>query len=212
MAKHFRAVQLNLEVRDDLLKVREGAFAHFAIKGKPPTEISKLVELGYVRGQEIVEDPFGDEQARPYLLAAVPDDVDSRQPILLAYQGSPGIRGNHLAVLWNTHIVELTPEQLTEAIARAAKGEALAEDGYSEPATALFNEDLDTPEYVDMELDGPWQREVVIIDEEGNESTIEAEPGNELEATERALDMQKKKDEGVEEGTKEEEKDSKPVE
>jgi hypothetical protein len=60
MAKHFRAVQLNLEVRDDLLKVREGAFAHFAIKGKPPTEISKLVELGYVRGPEIVEDPFGD--------------------------------------------------------------------------------------------------------------------------------------------------------
>ncbi len=208
MAKHFRAVRLNVEVRDDLLRVREGAFAHFAIQGKPPTELSKLVELGYVRGQEVVQDPFGEEQARPYLLAPVPEDVDSRQAILLAYQGQPGIRGNHLAVLWNTHIVELTPDQLTEALARAAKGEALADNRYSVPAAALFNEDLDVREYIDIEFEEPGQREVVIIDEEGNESTIEAEPGNEREATERALDMQKQQ----EEGTKEEEKDSKPVE
>jgi hypothetical protein len=206
MAQHFRAVRLNVEVRDDLLKVREGAFAHFAIQGKPPTEIGKLVELGYVRDRETVEDPFGNEDPRPYALAPVPEDLDSRQAILLAYQGKPGIRGNHLAVLWNTHVVELTPEQLAEALARAAKGEALAEGRYSEPSAALFNEDLDVREYIEAEFEEPGQREVVIIDEEGNESTIEVEPGSEMEATERALDRQKVKEE---EGTKEEEKDSK---
>jgi hypothetical protein len=188
MVRHFRDVRRNVEVRDDLLALREASFAHYAIKGKPPTELNELVKLGYAREDSVTLDPFGEQEPRPYLLAPVPETVDSRQAILMAYQSKPGLRGNHLAVLWNSHVVELKPDELVEAIERAKKGEALIEDRYKIAEEALFKQDLEVKTYEEVAWE-PEGIEVAIIDDEGNEETIEAQAGSVRETTEHVLDQ-----------------------
>ncbi len=189
MVRHFRDVRRNTEVRDDLIKIREAAFAHFAIAGTPPADLAGLIDSGYIRDSETVEDPFGEDQPRHYLLAAVPADLDSRQAVLLAYQPHPGLRGSHLAVLWNAHIVELKPDELADAVKLAAEGKPLAQDRYREPAKALFTLNLDPAVHEEE-----WVLNVVrvvVIDDEGNEEAVEVQEENVIRETERILDAQR---------------------
>lgn len=186
MVSHFRDVKRNREVRDDLLKVREGVLAHLAIKGSLPKDMPALVTNGYVRDTEVTQDPFSGDMKLEYKLAEVPETVDSRQAILLAYQPAPGLRGNHLCVLYNQHIVELTPENLTKAIARAKAGESLEEALYAEKLQPLHNQNLRVPRFVEEDWDN--QLEVVVIDDQGEEEVLEVEEDAARETTERVLD------------------------
>lgn len=184
MVEHFRDVRLNREVRDDLLKVREAAMAQFAIKGKPATETKQLLDAGYLRAAEDAIDAFGDGR-QTYALAAVPESLDTRQAVLLAYQRKPGLRGNHLCVLWNQHVVELTPEQLAAAIKRAEGGEPIEDPQYVERVRPLHEEGGGGRRIPDE-----WDDDVrvVVIDDEGDEVAVEVERENVRAETERLLD------------------------
>jgi hypothetical protein len=186
-AIHFRDVARNVQVRDSLLEIREAAFMHYALQDVPPADFEALLAFGYIQEETLV-DPYSEDEPYTYQLAEVPTDVDSRQAILLAYQARPGLRGNHLAVLWNSHIVELTPEQLQEAIERARDGKALEEDRYRRPEPQLFTLNLKPERHF---FEEPWieaQPALVIIDDEGNEEFIGLGGDNVREQAEQILD------------------------
>jgi hypothetical protein len=192
LALHYRDVERNRQVRDDFVRVRYAAPAYLAIKGKPAKEPKQLIESGVLDRKEWAVDPYGadDGKDREYLLAQVPDDIDIRQAILCAYQQQPGLRGNHMALLWNTHIVELTPEGLKKAIELARKGEPLPAEGmwYRELLKPLHSEN-DPRNRVDS-VDWPDETkvEVEIIDDEGNETTVEVDEQGLQGKTEEILD------------------------
>ncbi|MCB9893941.1 MAG: hypothetical protein H6839_05820 [Planctomycetes bacterium] len=183
MALHYRDVERNRQVRDDFVRLRDAARAQVAIKGKPAKEISELLESGVLVRKEWGVDPYGaDDEGgadRDYKLAEVPDDVDIRQAIVCAYQRKPGLRGDYMVVLWNTHIVEMTPAQLEKAIELAKKGEPLPRDGdwYREPVNPLYKEK--DPREVIYEEEWPDESKVTveIIDDDGNESTVDIDVG-----------------------------------
>ncbi|MBZ0134959.1 MAG: hypothetical protein K8I27_01135 [Planctomycetes bacterium] len=195
MALHFRDVERNRQIRDDFVRVRDAARAYYAIKGAPAAKVAQLLGTGLLVNEEWSIDPFGadDETPREYAIAEVPEDVDIRQPILCAYQAKPGLRGNHLAVLWNGHIVALTPEALTNALALAKEGKPLPRDGdwYRDALRPLYEMDdpRTTPSY------DRWVEEdkveVVIIDDEGNEQEVKLDQEGLMETTEEILDQQK---------------------
>ncbi|MEZ5990936.1 MAG: DUF3352 domain-containing protein [Planctomycetota bacterium] len=196
MAIHYRDVARNQQVRDDLLRVQDAACAHFAIKGKPATSTTELVDNGYLVRKEWAVDPFGadepDDIERNYVLAPCPEDLDIRQAILCAYQALPGLRGNFLGVLWNTHVVELTPEGLAQALALAKEGNPLPEDGkwYRELLKPIHEQS--DPRAMETE---PWEEEamgvdVVVIDDEGNEEIVNVDEDAAMEQTEDELDRQ----------------------
>ncbi|MBX3459025.1 MAG: hypothetical protein KF696_03535 [Planctomycetes bacterium] len=185
MVSHFRDVRRNRMVRDDLLKVREAAVAHFAIKGKIARETGELLKLGYLRDEEDAIDAFSDGK-QTYALAEVPDNLDMRQAVLLAYQRSPGLRGNHLCVLWNQHVVELTPQQLADAMERARKGEAIDDPQYANRLRPLHE---DSGRSVRVPDEWPQERiRVVVIDDNGDEVEAEVDRENMRAETERLLD------------------------
>jgi hypothetical protein len=192
LALHYRDVERNRQVRDDFVRLGDAARAQFAIKGKPATEIKQLVDSGVLAREEWGGDPYGadDEKARDYALAEVPADVDIRQAILCAYQKQPGLRGNHLAVLWNTHIVELTPQGLQKALELAKKGEQLPADGiwYRELLQPLHNEQDPRTSSGAVEWPDETKVEVEIIDDEGNETTVEVDEEGLQGKTEEILD------------------------
>ncbi|MCA8912747.1 MAG: DUF3352 domain-containing protein [Planctomycetes bacterium] len=209
MAIHYRNVERNKHVRDALLRVREAARTQYAIKSelvtegeeetiksKPARDVTELIENGYLTRAEWSIDPYGadepDDTERHYALAEVPDDVDIRQAILCAYQKQPGLRGNYLAVLWNTHVVELTPEGLKAAIALAKEGKPLPADGkwYQDEARPLHSEK--DPRAFETE---PWEEEdtridVALIDDDGAETIIKVEEEDLMTTTEATLDQQ----------------------
>lgn len=198
MALHFRDVERNRQVRDDYVRLRDAARAYFALNGQAPGAVSDLVRAGLIADESWTHDPFGaeDDTPRVYELAEVPEDVDIRQAILLAYQPRPGLRGNHLAVLWNSHIVELTPAQLEGALALAAQGSPLAEETdengvtwYADALKPLF----EMEESVAKEE--PWWEEsdkveVEIIDDDGDEQVARVDRDNVLDETEEILEQQ----------------------
>jgi hypothetical protein len=195
MAIHYRDVARNQRVRDDLLRVRMAARDYLVIQGKPATTTGETVKAGYLARREWSVDPYGadepDKTERNYALSEVPEDVDIRQAILCAYQSKPGLRGNFLAVLWNTHVVELTPDGLKEAIKLAKKGKPLPPDGkwYKELEKPLHEQDDPTR----FETDS-WEEdtriEVTLINDQGEESTMKVKEEDLMTATEAALDAQ----------------------
>lgn len=194
LAEHYREVSRNFEVRDDLLRVRQAAVAHVALRGEPAALVNRLLETGYLGRAEWAIDPYGKvgqaESTRRYELAAVPKDVDIRQAILLAYQAQPGLRGRHLCVLWNNHVVSMSPEQLKAAIERASRGERLEEDMYSTALVPLYQTKQAVEEPEDWEGPMPEPKlDVVVIDDEGDESVVEVDPENAARETEGILDQ-----------------------
>lgn len=193
MALHFRDVERNRQVRDDFLRVRDAARTHFSVKGKPAGQISELLKSGSLRDPEWTVDPFGadDEQPRLYKLAEVPEDVDIRQAILCAYQSEPGLRGNHLAVLWNSHVVELTPQALQQAIELARQGKPLPAEGnwYRDALRPVYEMADPRKARVDRWMEDDTV-DVVIIDDEGNEQEVQLEEDGLIENTEAVLDQQ----------------------
>jgi hypothetical protein len=191
LGNHYRDVTRNFEVRDDLLRIRAAAVAHLALKGAPANDTTALLDNGYLARPEWAIDPYGatdeaESQLR-YTLAAVPRDVDIRQAVLLAYQPRPGLRNLHLCVLWNNHIVALTPAQLKDAIERAARGERVDDAAYATPLRPLFetkpaSDDQDGPAVEDTSL------EVVIIDDDGNERTVRVPADQPTKEVESILD------------------------
>ncbi|MCB9932377.1 MAG: hypothetical protein H6841_03045, partial [Planctomycetes bacterium] len=181
MGLHYRDVGRNQQVRDDFVRVRDAARAHLAIKSKPASEVKQLIETGLLTREDWGIDPYGadaeDGTARFYALATVPGDVDIRQAVLCAYQREPGLRGNHLAVLWNSHIVELTPEGLKKALELAAGGQPLPADGpwYRETLKPLHT----SGDPRGRRATEPWEDDtkvdVIIIDDDGNEVSVKVE-------------------------------------
>lgn len=199
MALHFRDVERNRQVRDDFVRVRDASRTHFAVKGKPAAQVKQLLDSGALGDVEWSIDPFGadDETPRVYALAEVPDTVDIRQAVLCAYQTKPGVRGNHLAVLWNSHVVELTPEALKNALALAKEGKPLPREGdwYRDALRPLY--EMTDPRDSSMDPD-PWVEEkvdVVIIDDEGDEQELKLEEEDLMKDTEEILDQQNAKEE-----------------
>jgi hypothetical protein len=195
MAMHYRDVERNRQVRDDFVRVRNAARTHLAVKGKAATEVKQLVETGQLAREEWAVDPYGanDEggKQREYVLAPVPADVDIRQAILCAHQREPGLRGNYLAILWNSHVVELTPQGLKQALALAAKGQPLPAEGvwYRDALKPLHTlRDPRTRREEVEEWDAPTEVEVAVIDDEGNETTIRVEESELQGKTEEHLD------------------------
>jgi len=190
LAGHYRDVARNFEVRDDLLRMREAAVAHLVLKDGPAADAAKLVESGCLAKADWSIDPYGKagdvESTRKYELAVIPKDADIRQGILLAFQAKPGLRNMHLCVLWNNHIVALTPEQLAKAIERAAKGEALDEAAYATPLKPLFEVRPVVEDEWEDEMIEP-KVEVAVIDDDGEETVIEVPPGAVATETEKIL-------------------------
>jgi hypothetical protein len=195
MAMHYRDVERNRQVRDDFVRVRNAARTHLAVKGKPASEIKQLIDAGQLEREEWSVDPYGADddggKQRLYVLAPVPADVDIRQAILCAHQSQPGLRGNYLAILWNSHVVELTPQGLKQALELAAKGEPLPTDGiwYREALKPLHTTSDPRSRRVEVEdWDQPNVVEVDVIDDEGNETTIEVDETELQGKTEEHLD------------------------
>lgn len=194
MGLHYRDVGRNQQVRDDFVRVQKAAESFLAIKGQPATEIRQLLESGQLEREDWGIDPYGadagDAQPRHYALAPVPADVNIREPILCAYQAQPGLRGNHLAVLWNSHIVELTPDGLKKALELAKAGKPLPPDGdwYRDALKPLHSHPdprrRPAREYWEEEDTGV---EVTIIDDEGNEAAAKVEEDKVLTETEAIL-------------------------
>ncbi|MBX3474539.1 MAG: hypothetical protein KF754_09165 [Planctomycetes bacterium] len=194
LAEHYQGVARNMEVRDDLLRVRQAAVTHLVLKGEPAADVGKLSTGGYLARPEWAIDPYGKtaeaDSTRSYLLAPVPKDVDFRQAILLAYQAQPGLRGRHVCVLWNNHVVTMTPEQLQVALERASRGESLAEEMYSTALQPLFMSKVAVEEPDEWDGPGVIQKlEVAVIDDEGQESVIEVDPADATRETEKALNQ-----------------------
>ena len=198
LALHFRDVERNRQVRDDFVRVRDAARAHFAIEGKSANTVGQLIDAGLLVDKEWAVDPFGadDERPRLYAMAEVTEDLDIRQAILCAYQVQPGLRGNHLAVLWNGHVVELTTGALKNAQALAKDGKPLPRDGdwYRDALRPLY----ETPDPRSGGGIDPWMEEdkvdVVIIDDEGNENELKLDEDDLMENTEEILDQQNAKE------------------
>ncbi|MCC6572786.1 MAG: hypothetical protein IT462_03255 [Planctomycetes bacterium] len=127
LAELFKDVERNKTIRDRFADVQRAALAHLALKGKAPEKADDLTAAGYVQKAETVLDPYGDDDGgkRQFKLAAQAAEVDVRQPILLAYQEKPGLRGRHMAVLWTGDVVSFSPEELADAQERAKMGEAV---------------------------------------------------------------------------------------
>ena len=183
MALHYRDVERNRQIRDDFVRIQSAASAHFAIKGEPAKDVMTLVQSGNLIREEWAVDPYGadaeDGKVRSYLMAEVPKDVDIRQAILCAYQRKPGLRGNFLGVLWNTHVVEMTPVQLAKAIELAKQGQPLPADGdWYRDVMKPLHESSNPREEIYEEWPDENQIEVEIIDDEGNESTVEIDAGD----------------------------------
>lgn len=194
MGLHYRDVGRNQQVRDDFVRVREAARTHLAIKGKPATEVKQLIESGQLEREEWGVDPYGfdadDGKTRHYALAPVPADVNIREPILCAYQAQPGLRGNHLAVLWNSHVVELTPDGLKKALELAKAGKPLPPDGdwYREALKPLHS----NPDPRRKRASEYWEEEdtrvdVAIIDDEGDVAIAKVEEADLMKETEAIL-------------------------
>lgn len=191
LAAQYRDVQRNFEVRDDLLRVREAAATWYALRGEPAANVDALTEAGYLVKAEWAIDPFDPAGTRRYALAPVPRDVDIRQAVLLAHQAQPGLEGKHLAVLWNGHVVALTPEQMKAALDRASRGEALDETMYSVPLRPLHQT---RAERGGVSGRGGFEvrrnvamLDVVIIDDEGEEEAIEVPQRNAMDELEKTL-------------------------
>jgi hypothetical protein len=185
-------VARNFEARDDLIRVREAATTSFALRGEPPATVESLVEAGHLVRPEWAIDPFGTDNDKPstrtYAIAPAPKDVDIRQAILLAHQREPGLDGKHLAILWNRHVVALTPEQLKSALERAAKGEPLDEAMYSVLLKPLHEREPGRPPFAPEVVRAKRMVEVVVIDDDGEEETIEVEPKDAAGQVEKTLD------------------------
>lgn len=195
LAIHFRDVERNRQIRDDYARVMDASHAHFAIKGAPATAVSALLEAGLLDQEEWAVDPFGveDDTPRHYAVAPVPADVDIRQAILLAYQAKPGLRGNHLAVLWNGHVVELTPAALANALVLAAEGKPLPPEGdwYKDALRPLY-ETTDPRTRPEPEWWDEGGVEVRVIDDQGNEILHEVDEDKDtMQEVEKILDKQK---------------------
>lgn len=195
MGLHYRDVGRNQQVRDDFVRVRDAARSHLAIKGKPAAEVAQLIETGLLGREEWGVDPYGadaeDGKTRHYALAPVPADVNIREPILCAYQAQPGLRDNHLAVLWNSHIVELTPDGLKKALELAKTGKPLPPDGdWYRDALKPLHTQPDPRRKLERDY---WEEEdtrvdVAIIDDEGNEGVAKVEEADLRKETEAILD------------------------
>lgn len=198
LATHYRDVARNFEVRDDLLRVRQAAVTHLVMKGEPAADTAKLVDLGYLARNDWAIDPYGKqgevESSLRYEIAKTPKDADIRQAILLAYQAKPGLRGMHLCVLWNNHVVALTPDQLKTALEKASRGERIDDAAYANPLKPLFEFKpvVEEDEWGDVVIEP--QVEVAVIDDEGEESTIEVPRANVAPETEKILDAPKGSD------------------
>jgi hypothetical protein len=192
LSDHYRDVARNFEARDDLVRVREAATTSFALRGEPAATVESLVEAGHLVRPEWAIDPFGTDNDKPstrtYAIAPAPKDVDIRQAILLAHQREPGLDGKHLAILWNRHVVALTPEQLKSALERAAKGEPLDEAMYSVLLKPLHEREPGRPPFAPEVVRAKRMVEVVVIDDDGEEETIEVEPKDAAGQVEKTLD------------------------
>lgn len=197
LAEHYRDVGRNFEVRDDLLRVRQAAITHLVLKGQTASETGALLKTGHLARQEWAIDPYGAEgetpSTRQYKLAKVPADVDIRQAILLAYQEKPGLAGNVLAILWNNHVVSMTPDQLKDAIDRASRGEIIDDEVYRNPLEPLFKIRVEEG-MIDEPSEDPAGVEVTVIDDDGEESTIEVSETGTADEVENALNQPKKPD------------------
>ena len=183
MAEHFRDVGRNKEVRDDFIELLNGATAHYALKGKAPKLATDIEKAGYVSAHAAIVDPYGEAgEERLYSLTEVPDSVDIRQAILLAFQTKPGLDGLHLGVLWKGDVVKLTPQQLKEGVERAMKGLPL--EKYTEvlPLHKSAGEASAEPEMIPEEL------QVEVIDDDGGERVISVSETEPQKATETQLD------------------------
>lgn len=193
LSRHFGDVQRNVQVRDELLRVRKSAVAAWAISGKGAADVAELRRRGLLTAEDAI-DPYGPDVAdgaeseRLYLLAPTHEKLDIRQPVLCAYQAKPGLGGKHLVVLWNNDICKLTPAELAAALKRAAEGLALEDPRYATPVQPLHTRSDpalkgDEDDWVEMPV-----RRVVIIDKEGNEATEELDTDRIVEETEALLD------------------------
>ncbi|MCQ3950438.1 MAG: hypothetical protein DPW14_11565 [Planctomycetes bacterium] len=182
LAEHFRDVGRNKEVRNAFATLLEAATTHYAIKGKPAAKANELAAAGYIP-ESLLQDPFrGEGELRPYELAEVPENLDIRQAILLAYQQKPGLEGMHLGVLWNGYIVKLTPAQLKEALERAKQGLPLENYQALEPLFLGPSADSMTEDPMISETD------VEIIDDDGTERVVSVPEDNLTAGTEHKLD------------------------
>ncbi|KAA0214373.1 hypothetical protein EDM80_06740 [bacterium] len=189
LAEHFRDVGRNKEVRNAFAGLLEAATTHYAIKGKPAAKAGELAAAGYIQ-DTLLQDPFREEgESRPYELAKVPDNLDIRQAVLLAYQQKPGLEGAHLGVLWNGYIVKLTPAQLKAAIERAGQGLPLENYEALEP---LFLGPGTDSSVEDPMID---ETEVEIIDDDGTERVVSVPEDNLTAGTEHKLDNPPPKEE-----------------
>lgn len=181
MAAHFRDVARNKQVRNDFVQILDGATTHFALKGKAAKSVDEIKAGGFLPKSKQFIDPFSDEgEQRAYAFAEVPENLDIRQAILLAHQQKPGLDGKHLAVLWNGHIVKLTPQELSRAADRAKKGQPLDRYARIEPLVAARPRGVKVPKVETMDVE--------VIDDDGTERSVEAAEGD-------ALDAEKKVDE-----------------
>jgi hypothetical protein len=189
----------NRQVRDDLLRVLDAAEAHYILHGGFAESAEALANAGLLGDPDDIADAFILSERQTYALVKPPEDADVRQPILLAHQRNPGLRGNHLAVLWNGDVIELTPEQLEDAIERAREGKTVAAQGYS-PVRPLHMQDLSEGTRIrfqseDVVIGRPAPEaevvEVVVIDEEGNEEKVNVGAGEVEKGIENALDRRR---------------------
>jgi hypothetical protein len=189
-----------IEVREDLTRVQTAAEAYHVLNGEFASTVGELQEAGLLDRAEDGMDAFWEDRELAYALAEVPTDADIRQPVLLAYQPEPTLAGKHFAILWNGDIVALEPEQLQAALERAAAGLAIEDDAYSEPQQPLIEEDLEVHEstvwarFEEPPAPAVQRVEVVVIDEEGRESTIQVDRDKLVEETEKHLETKKEED------------------
>ncbi len=196
LSRHFGDVQRNVEVRDDLLRVRKAAVAGWAISGKGAADTAELRKRGLLAAQDSV-DPYGPdvvegiESERPYLLAPVHEKLDVRQPVLCAYQAKPGLGGKHLVILWNNDVCKMTPAELAAALKRAAEGLAVEDERYATPILPLHTQAdpvVDRDDYDVVESPTP---RVEIIEKDGTETAEVVDQDKVIEETEAALDRRR---------------------
>lgn len=180
LAARYRDVARNKQVRNDFIQILDGATTHLVLKGKCARDVGEIKAAGYLpKGQEFL-DPYADEgERREYRFAEVPDNVDIRQSVLLAYQAKPGLGGKHLAVLWNGFIVKLSPAELEAALARAKNGQPISGHARLQPLVAAKRRDVAKKKTT---------MEVEVIDDDGSERVIAAEDGDALDAEAKISD------------------------
>ena len=188
LISHFRDVERNETVRDDLVRLLESAETAYVLTGATPASLKELEEAGYLDDPETAKDPYGgaEDAKRRYVIVKCPDQADIRQAILLAHQREPGLRMRHLAILWNGDVVALTPEELKDAIEKAKNGEPLED---YQPLDPLYRKvPGSTEDWMEFPEPDANKVEVEIIDDEGNESSEEVDVDKAIEETEKAID------------------------